>query len=115
MARFTGVPELPPDLSEWEFRVLTALKQNVELLTGARNEIDGASRALVRSDISVSSLINSQFTGLSAKGGGVAIAGVSVPTLEDYTALLQDFIRLGQDVAVLRNTVSVLIKQLKGS
>lgn len=113
MSRFTGIPDLPPDMSEWEYRVLTALKQNVELLTGARGEVDGASKALVRSDVTVASPPTAQFQGLSARGAGITISGVAVPTLDDYTTLLQDFIRLSQDVAVLRNTLSTLITQLK--
>lgn len=115
MSRFTGVPELPPDMSEWELRVLSALKQNIELLIGARGEVDSASKALVRSDISVRSSITPQFQALSARGAGITVSGVAIPTLDDYTALLQDFIKLSQDVATLRNTLSTLITQLRGS
>jgi hypothetical protein len=115
MSRFTGIPELPPDLGEWEYRTLTAIKQNLELLTGTRGELDGASKALVRSDVTVVPPTAVQFQALAARGAGVSISGVAVPSLDDYTILLQDVIRLSQDVTVLRATVSTLIGQLRGS
>lgn len=115
MSRFAGVPEIPASLDEWEFRTLSALKQNIELLAGTRGEIDGSSRAVIRSDISVRPPGTPQFQALSARGNGVSIASVSVPTADDYAALLGDFVRLSQDVAVLRVTLTILINQLRGS
>ena len=114
MSRFTGVPEVPSTLDEWEYRTISALKQNVELLIGARNELDGASQAVLRSSVTVRPPSGAQFQALTARGAGVTISGVSVPSLDDYTLLIQDVLRLSQDVAVLRATVATLIDQLRG-
>lgn len=116
MARFTGIPDIPQSgVDEWQFRTLDALKQNVELLAGIRNETDGASAAVLRSNVTTRPPVAAQFQGLSAQGSGFTISGVQVPTLDDYTALLRDFQLLSQDVAVLRSTLVSLISQLRGS
>lgn len=116
MARFTGIPDVPQSgVDEWQFRTLDALKQNVELLAGIRGEVDGASAAVLRSNITTRAAIQEQYQGLSARGTGFTINGVQVPSLEDYAALLRDFQLLAQDVATLRTTLSSLISQLRGS
>ena len=116
MARFTGIPEIPQGgIDEWQYRVFEAMKQNIELLTNTRNEEDQASVAITRSSISTRPPGEAQFQALSARGTGFTISGVQVPSLDDYNALLQDFIRLSQDVANLRATVSTLITQIRGT
>lgn len=116
MSRFTGIPDIPQSgVDEWQFRTLDAIKQNVELLAGIRGEIDGASAAVLRSNITTTPPTQVLFQGLSARGAGFTISGVQVPTLDDYTALLRDFQLLAQDVATLRATVSSLVSQLRGS
>jgi hypothetical protein len=114
MARFTGVPELPQSgTDEWQLRVLEALKQNVELLTGTRNEPDGASRALLSSNISVVTPPDRTFTAITARGAGFTIANVQVPSYQDYVSLCQDIQKLGNDVANLHATLTTLINQLR--
>lgn len=114
MARFSGIPALPEaNIDEWQSVIIGALKQNVELLTGTRGETDGVSRALLRGDVDVSDPPNPQFTQLSARGTGVKVSGVSVPTLTDYVNLLRDVQALSTDVAQLRATVSTLLQQLR--
>lgn len=115
MARFTGIPEIPQGgIDEWQYRVLDSMKQNIELLTNTRNEEDEASVAITRSSITTRPPGAAQFQGLTARGTGFTISGVQVPSLDDYNALLQDFIRLSQDVVNLRATVSTLITQIRG-
>jgi hypothetical protein len=116
MARFTGIPDIPQSgVDEWQYRTLDAIKQNVELLAGIRNEQDGASAAVLRSAVTTRLPPVAAFQGLSARGNGITVSGVTVPTLNDYTALLRDFQLLAQDVAVLRTVLSSLITQLRGS
>jgi hypothetical protein len=50
---------------------------------------------------------------ITADGTGFVINGVKVPALSDYERVLIDVQTLANDVAALRNTVNVLIKQLK--
>jgi len=116
MSRFTSVPDIPQgNIDEWQYRILDALKQNVELLTGTRNETDGASLALTRSDITTKTPGTPQFQGLNARGAGFTISGVQVPSYDDYVSLIRDVNSLAQDVASLRATVTTLINQLRGS
>ena len=112
--RFTAIPAIPQTgIDEWQLRLLSALKENVELLTGTRGEEDRSSVALVRSRLNVSPPPAQTMTRVSAQGAGVTVSGVSIPTLEDYGRLLSDTQRLANDVAVLRATVATLVNQLR--
>jgi len=114
MARFTGIPSLPQsNIDAWQMSVLGSIKENVELLTGTRGEADGASRALLKGQITVASSATPQFTALSARGVGFTVSGSQVPSLADYTSLLRDVQLLANDVARLRATVDTLIQQLR--
>lgn len=115
MARFTGIPSLPPaGLDPAQARLLSAIKENVELLTGTRGEQDRASRALTRGQVNIRNLPEAQFRNLTARGDGIALSGAEMPTLQDYTRALQDIQRLSQDVDTLREYVQTLITQLRG-
>lgn len=114
MARFTGIPSLPQsNIDAWQMSLLGALKENVELLTGSRGEADAASRALLRGQFTVSQPPAPQFIALSARGAGLTVSGVQVPSLTDYVALLRDVQLLANDVSRLRATVDTLIQQLR--
>ena len=114
MARFSGIPALPEgNIDDWQAAIIGALKQNVELLTGTRGEVDEASRAILRGEITVASVPSPQFTQLSARGIAVKISNVSVPVIADYVNLIQDVQALSTDVAQLRTTLSALLDQLR--
>lgn len=114
MARFTGIPALPQaGVEEWQYRFLSAVKQNMELLIGTRGEQDGSSRAVTKASITVGSVPNPSLQALSASGAGFTVGGAQVPSLADYQALLSDVQRLNSDVAQLRTTVNTLISQLR--
>lgn len=114
MARFTGIPSLPQsNIDAWQMSVLGSIKENVELLTGTRGEADGASRALLKGQVTVSQPASPQFTALSARGVGLTISGAQVPSLADYVSLLRDVQLIANDVARLRATVDTLIQQLR--
>ena len=54
--RFVATPEIPTAvgaLLDWQAVLFSAIKENIELLTGTRGEADLASRAIVRGDINV--------------------------------------------------------------
>ena len=114
MARFTGVPELPQSSAdEWQMRVLEALKQNVELLTGTRGEPNDESRAIVKSSLTVSSPPTLTYGSMTARGAGFSIGNAQVPSFTDYTSLIQDVQRLSTDVANLHAILSTLVSQLR--
>jgi hypothetical protein len=115
MARFTSVPAIPQTGIDFaQAQILDALKQNVELLTGTRNEADLSSLAVTRGALTVAVPADPTFRALTATGAGFIISGVSVPAATDYVALLRDVERLAADVASLGATLSVLIRQLRG-
>lgn len=114
MARFTGVPAVPvAGLDPGLAQLLDGLKQNVELLIGARGELDSASRALLFGTVTVSAPRAPQLQSLTARGAGFTIGGAQVPAYTDYAALLSDVQRLAADVNSLRDTLSTLISQLR--
>jgi hypothetical protein len=114
-SRYTAIPAVPlVGVEEWQSQLLNAIRENVELLTGARGETDRASAALNRASLNVSVPPAQTMTRISASGSGVTISGANVPILEDYTQLLADVQRLANDVANLRATVEILVIQLRG-
>jgi hypothetical protein len=115
MSRFTPVPSPPQaGIDPWQSQILSAIKENVDLLTGLRGEKDGASQAVLKSSITIRALAPQQMQRVSAQVSGVTANGVAVPTLSDYAALVRDVQTLANDVANLRSAVETLISQLRG-
>ena len=101
MARFSGIPSVPLDNIEPALaRILYALKENVELLTNQRGELDGASAAVTSGAVTTST-VEGLYLGMTAQGAGVTVSGADLPLLSDYVKLLQDFQLLAYDVAAL--------------
>jgi len=114
MARFAGIPALPQvGVEEWQFRFLTAVKQNVELLVGTRGEQGASSRAVLKSTVTIPAAPEPSIRAVSAVGSGFTVGGAQVPSLADYQALVGDVQRLTNDVAQLRATVNALLSQLR--
>jgi hypothetical protein len=115
MTRFSAIPNPPQtEMSGWQYYMLTALKENVELLTGARGEKDSASRAVTKATITVTQAPEQTMKQVTAQGAGINIDGAVVPALEDYAELLKNVQSLANDVAVVRATLNNLITQLRG-
>lgn len=115
MARFAPIPEIPlGGITDWMFALLSAMKENIDLLTGMRGENDNASTSLTKSSITVAPPLPMGMTKMSATGAGFTIQGVQVASLDDHNKLIQDVARLTVDVANLRGTVNALISNLKG-
>lgn len=114
MARFSAVPEIDQSaISTWQGQVLVALKENVDLLTGARGEPGGGSQAVTRASLTVAPPAAQTMKQVTARGQGYTISGVSVPSIEDYSKLVTDVQKLSNDVSALRATVETLIRQLR--
>lgn len=126
MARFTAIPAPPVFGSqEWEVRTLNAMKQNVDLLTGLRNEEDLASKALLTSTYdlpftgdrrldSVQS-INYDLGGANDYVSDFSGGGDSRSLVQSINngVLASDLDILRQDIAALRNTVNTLLSVLR--
>ena len=107
---FSAVPNITQDgISPAQFILLSALKENVELLIGSRGD---ATRAVVRGQVTVRTLDGSS-TNISAQGSGVNASGVAVPSLEDYRKLLGDVKQLNQNMELIRDTLNLLIRQIR--
>jgi hypothetical protein len=114
MARFSAIPAVPQSgLTPAEYSTLTALKENVELLTGTRNEVGAASRALTKGQVTVAEAATLRMQQVTADGVGFTVSNVTVASLEDYVKLLSDVQQLANDVASIRTTLNTLIQQLK--
>ena len=113
-ARFTAIPSIPQGgLNDWQFNTLTAMKENIELLIGARGT-DNSVSAVVKGQITVPNPAAQNMTRVTAQGTGYTIGAATVPSLDDYGKLVSDVQQLANDVASLRTTVNTLVNQLKG-
>ena len=73
--RFTAIPTVPlAGIEPWQVQLLSAMKENIELLTGTRGEADFASAALTRAALTVSPPAEQVMTQVSAQGNGVSIS-----------------------------------------
>jgi len=114
MARFAAVPAVPQSgLTPAEYATIAALKENVELLIGARGEVGATSRALTKGQVSVTEAPTQRMQQVSAEATGFTLSGVNVPSMTEYVKLLSDVQQLANDVAAIRTTLNVLIQQLK--
>ncbi len=115
MSRFTAIPQIPQtDIVPWQYITLSALKENVELLTGTRGEVDGVSRAITKGGVTVTGAPVQTMQRVTAQGAGFSVGSGAVPTLGDYTLLVSNVQSLANDVASLRATLNALITQLRG-
>lgn len=112
--RFAAIPSIPQGgLTDWQFNTLSAMKENIELLTGARGS-DTSIRAVVAGQIGVDNPPAQAMIQVTAQGAGLIIGGATVPSLDDYAKLVSNVQQLANDVANLRTTLNTLINQLKG-
>jgi hypothetical protein len=113
--RFTAIPSIPQSgLTDWQYNTLNAMKENLELLTGARGNSSISSEAITKGTVTVTDAPTQTMQRVTAQGSGYTISGVTVPSLDDYIKAVTDLQQLANDVAALRNTLNVLINQLKG-
>lgn len=114
MARFTSIPAIPQGgMTDWQTILISAVKENVELLTGIRGELDGNSRAVTKGDVTLLELPLQDMKQVSAKGAGFTISGQEVAGLDDYGKLINDVQTLANDLAYTRRALNLLIRQLK--
>jgi hypothetical protein len=112
--RFSAVPAIPQaGINPYEFAALTALKENVEILIGARGATATAGKAVTKGQIGVNPAPEQNMKQITAEGAGYTVSGVTVPSIDDYAKLLTNVQTLANDVANLRATVNALINQLK--
>ncbi len=111
-SKFVAVPEVPDQLLDWQAVLFSAIKENVELLTGTRGEADLASSAIVRGDITVVQLGNQVMGTVSADGTGYTISGSDVASLSSHRALRDDVQALANDLYITRQAFDLLLRNM---
>jgi hypothetical protein len=113
-AKFTAIPNLPQTgVPGGQAFVLTALKENVDLLIGAKGSKYTDSKAVIKGSLSVVPAPAPELVRVTAEGAGFAVSNALVPDFDDYVKLINNVQTLTNDVAALRKTLNTLIQQLK--
>jgi len=117
--RFTSVPAVPQGgFTDYQTVLIGAVKENVELLTGLRGEVDTASKAITQGQVTVNQMGQQKMQQVTAKGDGstITISGTAydLANLSDVRKLIVDVQTLAGDVAEMRATLNFLIKQMRG-
>lgn len=108
-----GIQGVPPALT----LAISALLENVGMLTGERGSANNA--ALVKGDVTVPNPDSMKLRSLTAQGLQILVPDasgtgtVAVVPVSDYVRLLNDVENLRKDVTNLRDTVEILVRQLK--
>lgn len=112
MPSFTPIRDIPQQgLSEWEAAVLSAMKENIEILTGYRT---AGVRAVTTDTVNTQQILAVSYQQMLAEGRGSSYSGSPTYALyNDYVKLIQSVTNLAYDVSQLRQTVNALIAQLK--
>ena len=114
--RFTAVSAIPQEgISPYEFLIYSQIKENVELLTGLRGEVDTVSKAVTQGQVTVTSLPEQNMRQVTAQGDGFTISGDDVAGLADVVKLINDVQELANDLAETRSYVNAILTQLKGA
>ncbi len=114
--RHVATPEVPNTLLDWQAVLFSAIKENVELLTGTRGESDLASMAIVRGDITVQQVGNQVMGSVTTSGDdGYTISAQDVAALSAFRNLRTDVQRLANDLATTRRALDLLIRNVTGA
>jgi hypothetical protein len=111
---FTAIPAIPQSgLNEFEYRILKAVKQNLDELTGQSREL--RYRSVLTGNVTVVKVGTLQSKQLSISGRAYNLTNIgTVPAQEDFIQLAKDVKNLIADVQRIRDILDTLITQLKG-
>ena len=114
--RFTAVSAIPQEgISPYEFLIYSQIKENVELLTGLRGEVDTVSKAVTQGQVTVTSLPEQNMRQVTAQGTGFTISGNNVAGLDDFVKLINNVQVLANDLKTTRDVINSLLAQMKGT
>ena len=117
--RFVATPEIPAavgGLLDWQAVLFSAIKENVELVTGTRGEGDLASRAIVRGDFTVKQVgTQVMHTIATISPQGFTVGSDEVASLASHRALREDVQSLADDLVITRRMFDLLIRNLTGA
>ena len=115
MASFAGIPNIPMEgLPQPLLLFLNSVKENVELLIGARGKEATSLRAIVGGQVTLKNLTEQTARRVSSTGVGVTINGIAVAQAEDHAKLMRDVQGIMNDVSALKQELQTLVNQLRG-
>jgi hypothetical protein len=105
-ARFPAIPNIPQGgLTDWQFSTLNAMKENIELLTGARGTNDRAASAVTKASITTAPPPAQSMQRVTAEGSGFQV-GIPAMTTTTVTSV-QPITSFGISVTVDFNAQTV--------
>lgn len=129
MSRFAVIPPVPySGVPPWEIQILTAMAQNVNLLTANQDRSNISTQAVLRSTYNVSGILpevivvnteqlpNNLLSGRNISGYGDGAVydsnAATYPGLVNQCVLASDMDKMILEIADLRNAVNNIISQL---
>lgn len=114
MPQFQGIPAIPPaDIPQWQYDILSAMKEDLEILMGQR----GPGRVVTNDTVGVEPQERQVMTQVSARGDFYNLTTTSgdiqFPRLTDYVKLLNDVQQLAIDVANIQAAFNALLRNMK--
>jgi hypothetical protein len=110
MPKFQGIPAIPPEkIDQWQYDVMSALKENVEIMLGQR----GPGRVITNDTLGVEPADRQAMKQLSARGNYYSISGAQVPAIDDYINLLNDVQQLAIDVSNIQQALNALLTNMR--
>lgn len=110
MPAYKGIPAVPIDrLPQWQYELFTSLQEDLEIMMGQR----GPGRAITNDAIGVVPEERQVMKLVSARGDFTTNAAVGVPTIADYTKLLNDVQQLATDVDKIQRALNALLTNLR--
>ena len=112
--RHVATPEVPNTLLDWQAILFSAIKENVELLTGTRGESDLASMAVVRGDFTVQQVGAQVMGSINTSHNLTPTSLAEAAPLDSFTDLRGDVQLLANDLYYTRQALDLLIRNLTG-
>jgi hypothetical protein len=113
--RHVATPEVPDTLLDWQGVLFSAIKENVELLTGTRGEGDLSSMAICRGDFTVNPMGTQLMNAINTSHNVTPNALNKAAPLDAFLDLRSDVQTLAVDVRETRAVLNLLIQNIKGA
>jgi len=111
MQAFPSIRDIPQaDIPQWQYDVLSQLKEAVEILAGSRQQ---GVRAVMNSNLTVQQMDNVAIKRVTAVGSGYNISGNLVADLADYRVLIQNVQDIATSMSNLQTQINNLVAQLE--
>jgi len=109
---FAPIPAVPQGgLTDAEFRMFSAVKQNLDQLIGTNGEAEFIAMLTGQVTVQPVGALNSSLPNLTGQAA-LTSGGIQVPLQTDFVALAATVQQLVADVQKIRNTLDTLVDQL---